>query len=578
VRSPAARSPAADADKEETMSLDAWIEEQRVAFDVPGLAVAVIQDGKTVLSQGFGLRDAEGGLPVTPDTSFAIASVTKAFTAAGVGALVDDGLVEWDRPVREYLSDFQMYDHVATECMTPRDLLCHRSGLPRHDVVWYANTDLTRAEVVSKLRYLQPNKSFRSTWQYNNLMFVTAGRICEVLTEKSWEDLISTRIFARAGMDSSSFSHDASSDVALPYALRKDVVVRIPYQSAPEVCGPAGSIYSTLTDLTAWLRVQLDSGKLGETEVLSPETIKQMHAPQMVMSESTLFPESFNSAYGLGWFIGTHRGHKCVHHGGNIDGFTSLVTMLPNDNIGVVILSNKGGTAIRDAISCHVFDELLGLEPLPWAQRWLDFERSLNTGMKEAKARAERVEGTSLAHPLDDYAGDYEHPAYGRFSVESTDGGLVPHFRSMETRLVHRHYDVFDLELEAIENEQLPVTFQTAPDGRVASISVPLEASVDPIVFTRVREPMPAPEICERFVGTYAIGPIEVEVAFSEPDKLTGTVPGQGTLKLIPDNGLRFKIEDAPGLTVTFVLEGDGPATEIVAQPVGVLKRKPDGE
>ena len=558
------------------MSLDAWIEEQRTAFDVPGLAVSVIQDGKTVLSQGFGLRDVEKNLPVTPDTGFAIASVTKAFTAAGVGALVDDGLIEWDTPVREYLADFQMHDHVATECMTARDLLCHRSGLPRHDLVWYGNTSLTRAEVVSKLRHLEPNKSFRSTWQYNNLMFVTAGRLCEVMSGKSWEDLIRERIFARAGMDSSSFSQTERSDVALPYELRKDAVVRVPYQSAPDVCGPAGSIYSTLTDLTAWMRVNLDKGKLGDTEVLSSNTIRQMHAPQMVMPEDTLFPESYNSAYGLGWFIGTHRGRKNVHHGGNIDGFTSLVTMLPNEGIGVVILSNKGGTFLREALSAHVFDELLGLEPLPWAERYLDLERTIRAGAKEAKARAERVEGTSPSHPLEEYAGSYEHPAYGTIAIEVAEGRLQPRFREMNISLAHRHFDVFDVEIDIIEDAQIPATFATAADGSVASLSIPLEGSVDPIVFTRVAEPMPAPETCERFAGTYAMGPIELVVAFTAPDKLTGTVIGQGTFKLLPDKGLRFKVDGAPGATIEFVLDADGPAQEVVVQPMGVLKRKTD--
>ncbi len=559
------------------MSLDAWIEEQRKAFEVPGLAVAVVQDGKSVLSQGFGLRDVAAGLPVTPDTGFAIASVTKAFTAATVGALVDDGLVEWDRPVREYVPNFQMFDHVATECMTSRDLLCHRSGLPRHDVIWYGRSDISRAEIVKTLRHLQPSKPFRSTWQYNNLMFVTAGHLCEVLTGRSWEELVRERIFERAGMSSSTFSYTDSGElgeVSLPYARRKGDVTLVPYVVSPEVCGPAGSIYSTLADLTSWLRVNLEGGSLGPQEVLSEDTVRQMHAPQMVMSPQAFFPEVHDTAYGLGWQIGNYRGHKMVHHGGNIDGFTSLVTMLPDDGIGVAFLSNKGVTLLRAALAYHVFDELLGLDPLPWGERLLGLERAMLGGAKEAKRLADRVEGTSPAHPLDHYAGTYDHPAYGSLVIEVDGDGLRPHFRQLTVELRHRHYDLFDLEIEQAEDAQMTASFTTAVDGSIDSLSIALEPTVDPIVFKRVPEGMPSQDVCERLAGVYVMGPLEVTVEFSLPDKLVGRIPGSGVFRLTPYRGLKFRVEGIQNATATFKLEDSGKATEVLVQPVGVLTRK----
>ncbi len=354
-------------------------------FAVPGLAVGVVHAGKTVLSQGFGLRDVDEALPVTPDTAFAIGSVTKSFTAAAVGALVDDGLLEWDRPVREYIANFQMHDHIATECITPRDLLCHRSGLPRHDFVWYGASELSRGDVVARLRYLPPNKSFRSAWQYNNLMYITAGHLCELVSGQTWEELVRRRILDRLEMPATSFSHQpsgAQGEVALPYALRKGEVIRVPYDVSPEVSGPAGNIYSTLTDMTNWLRVHLVEGRLGEQQVFTEDTIRQLHAPQMAMPEDRVFSELFNSAYALGWFIGSYRGRKLVHHGGNIDGFTALVTMLPDEGAGAVILSNKDATPIREAIALHAFDELLGLEPLPWGERLKEREDAALTGAK----------------------------------------------------------------------------------------------------------------------------------------------------------------------------------------------------
>ncbi|MGH2758976.1 MAG: serine hydrolase [Actinomycetota bacterium] len=558
------------------MSLDDWIEEQRKAFEVPGLAVGVIHDAKTVLSRGFGLRDVAGGLPVTPDTGFGIASVTKAFTAAAVGALVDDGLVEWDRPVREYIPNFKMHDHVATGCLTPRDLLCHRSGLPRHDVVWYGRSDRTRAQLVESLRHLQPSKPFRSTWQYNNLMYVTAGHLCEILTGSTWEELVRRRIFGRAGLTASTFSHEESGElgeVCLPYARRKSEVTLIPYRSSSDATGPAGSIYSTLADMSAWLRLNLDGGKLGDQRVLSEDTVRQLHAPQMVMSEQSFFPEVYDSAYGLGWHIGNYRGRKVVHHGGNIDGFTSLVTMLPGEGAGVVVLANKGATLIRGAIAYHVFDELLGLDPLPWGQRLVGLEQAMVTGAKEAKRLADRVEGTTPAHPLEDYAGSYEHPAYGSLDVEIDGDRLRPKFRDLDVSFEHRHYDLFDLEIEEVEDAQLTATFHTSPDGTITSMSAPLEPTVDPIVFARVPDPMPPAEVCERIAGTYAMGPLDVTIEFAAPDRLVGRIPGSGAYALVPYRGLKFRVEGLQHATATFKQE-DGRFVELLLQPVGVLRRK----
>ncbi len=567
------------------MALDTLIEELRETFEVPGIAVGVLQDGKTVLSQGFGLRDVEQHLPVTPGTAFAIASVTKAFTAAAVAALVDDGLLEWDRPVREYIPDFQMYDHIATEAMTARDLLCHRSGLPRHDIVWYRNKTLTRADIVARLRYLKPNKSFRSTWQYNNLMYVTAGYLCEVVTGETWEELVRRRLLERMSMTATSFSFEDSGvdgQVSLPYGKRKGEVVQIPYERSLRVSGPAGSIHSTLTDMMQWVRVNLDDGKLGDEQVLSPEAVRQLRAPHMVMPPGRIFPEVYDQAYALGWFIGSYRGRRYVHHGGNTDGFTSLVAMLPDEGIGAVILSNRQATLSREAIAFGVFDELLGLDPLPWGKRLKEREDAMNEGMKEAKSRASRVDGTAPGHPLEDYAGTYEHPAYGSFVVDLVDGQLKPSFRELSIEMRHRHFEVFDVELEDYEDSQLTATFSTGVDGAIESVTLPLEPFVEPIVMKRVPDPMPAREVCEQLARSYFMGPVEIAIEFTPPDRLSVRIPGaeRGTFALLAHRGLRFKVEGMDPASAEFILDESGEPIELVLQPVGVLRpnRPSNGE
>ncbi len=554
----------------------AWIEDQLGRFEVPGAAVALVQDGKVLLQEGFGYRDVEQQLPVTPDTAFAIASATKAFTAAGVGALVDDGLLEWEAPVRRYLTDFELFDHVATERLTVRDLLCHRSGLPRHDTVWYGNSYDDRASVVARLRHLKPNQDFRTTWQYNNLMFMTAGHLCEVVTGESWEDLLRARLLVPLGMTATSFAHEEAAeltDVALPYAERDGQVTRIPYAPETSLSGPAGSIFSPLGDMVAWLRATLDGGRLDDVQVVSPATVRELLAPQMVMPEASLFPETRDTAYGLGWFIGNYRGHKLVHHGGNIDGFTSLVTMLPDDGIGVVCISNKGATLLRAAVSFHLFDEVLGLEPIAWEERIRALEVATKGGAKEAKAQVTRVAGRPPAHPLEEYAGQYEHPAYGRFDVEVVDGGLVPRFRDLRVTFVHRHYDTFDLQVEQWEDLQLPATFRTDVEGDVDALELPLEPTVDPIVFSRLPDSdLSDPAFLARLEGRYAMGPLTVVVSQSRPGTLIGAIQGQPPATLLPHRGWTFKMEGNQSVRATFDLDEGGTVLQLLLQPTGVFR------
>ena len=232
------------------IGFDSFVNEAIKAWEVPGLALGIVKDGRIILAQGYGFRDIEGKLPVTPKTLFAIGSCTKAFTTFVMGTLVDEGKLDWDAPVRNYIPEFRMYDRVATELMTPRDLVTHRSGLPRHDLVWY-NATISRKKIVDRLPYLVPSETFRSKFQYNNLMFMTAGYLVERVTGQSWEDTVRHRIFEPLGMTGSNFSvkdSQKTADFAKPYADRDDKVVEVPFRDISNA-GPAGSINSNVEDM-----------------------------------------------------------------------------------------------------------------------------------------------------------------------------------------------------------------------------------------------------------------------------------------------------------------------------------------
>src|ERR1051325_4613052 len=291
---------------------DEFTEEALKDWNVPGLAVAVVLKDHIVYAKGFGFRDREKKLPVTTNTLFAIGSTTKAMTTFLIGILVDEGKVDWDKPVRRYLPEFRLYDPQASEAITPRDLVTHRSGLPRHDMVWYNNTNLTRRELVQRLAYLEPSEGFRAKFQYNNLMYATAGYLVEQITGKSWEQNVRQRIFEPLGMQRSNFSvHDSQSDsdFALPYEEKREKVKRMAFRNI-DVMGPAGSVNSSITEMSQWLMLNLNKGKFGDRQLISPATLADIHSPHMTTGASVYRPEISQAAYGLGWMVDTYRGHR----------------------------------------------------------------------------------------------------------------------------------------------------------------------------------------------------------------------------------------------------------------------------
>lgn len=547
-------------------------------WKVPGLGISIVKDGKVIISKGFGFRDVKKGLKVTPRTLFAIGSCSKAFTAVTMGILVDEGKLDWDKPVREYLPSFKLKDPFATEGMTPRDLVCHRSGLPRHDSMWYGSS-ATRKELFDRLQYLEPSRDFRTTYQYQNLMFMTAGYMVGKIAGTTWEKFVLDRIFGPLGMNDSNFSVEDSKkapDFALPYMEKEGKVIEIPFRNIDTV-GPAGSINSNVIDMTDWLLLNLKKGKFGEKQIISEESLREIHSPQMISSKSYKYDESFYSTYGMGWGITSYRGHLMLSHGGGIDGFTARVTFMPRDNIGMVIFTNMSGTPLPAIVVYNAYDRLLGFDQIPWNKRIKDQRDKAKEEAEKAKKEKDkdRKLNTKPSHPLGDYAGDYEHPGYGVVAIKKEGDRLKGVFNSISFDVKHYHYDIFEMNNEFLDITQ-KVSFFTDNKGNISSLSIQLEDSVEAIVFTKMPEKkMKERSFLEKFVGEYLLGEITVTVSLKGDNELVLYVPGQPKYELVPYKGTEFNLKNLTGYSVEFVVNEAGKVTEAkVTQPNGVFTAK----
>jgi CubicO group peptidase (beta-lactamase class C family) len=544
------------------------------------MAIAIVKGKDVTWSKGFGLRDVEKNLPVTADTIFAIGSSTKAFTTFALGTLVDEGKVEWDKPVRNYIPWLKLYDPSATERLSVRDLVTHRSGLPRHDLVWYNNYDATREAFVRKLAFLEPSADLREKWQYNNLMYLTAGYLTEVLTGKSWEDAVRARVFEPLGMRRSNFSVKDSqrdNDFAQPYAKRSDKVVKIPFRDITNI-GPAGSINSSVNEMAHWVIAHLNGGKYGDKQIASASTVNEMHLPQMATGAPGDHAEISSMDYGLGWMIDTYRGHQRVQHGGNIDGFSANVVLFPKDKLGIVVLTNLNGTPLRDLITRELADRFFKLSNVQWIDAAAANRATLEAASKagESKKEAARVAGTQPAHKLEDYVGEYDHPGYGIVKVSLNAGKLTASFNAIETPLEHWHYETFNGgKGKEVTFENMKYTFQTDAKGYVARLVAAFEPTVDEIVFAKKPDArlLDAAHLA-RFVGSYDLLGQTVTVSLKGNILLMQT-GNQRPAELMPGLDGSFTPKVARSQSMYFVTDASGNVTAVeLRQPSTVLTAK----
>ena len=558
-------------------SVERFVVEQLAAWEVPGCAVAAVRGGRVELAGGWGLRDTAAGLPVTQDTLFAIGSTTKAFTATTVGALVDEGLLEWDRPLRDYVPGVRLHDPFVSDRLTIVDLLSHRSGLPRHDLTWIGQPGRSRAEIVRSLRFLPLSRDLRQEYQYCNLGYLVAGHVVEALSGVRWEDFARGRLLEPLGMRRTNLSVAemlADADHAAAYTRRGGAIAEVPQRPLPAMA-PAGAINSSAADMARWLLAQLAGGELDGATVMSPATAKRQLMPHMLTPDAGDMPGLTQYGYGLGWSIGRYRDHRIALHAGGIDGFTTYCVLLPDDDAGVVVLTNSSASLMHLVVACRVVDELLGAEPVDMFGYLKPRFDAVMAGIGEAKATRRVVSGAPPARPLSAYAGQYEHPGYGTIAVALDGDALKPSLGTMDLSLAHRHYETFDLTWHEMGDQPMvfPLTFLAGPDGDVNALSVQFEPLVEPLRFDR-RPDAHGPEVLRGLCGSYAMGPIEIAVALRGERTLTVTAPGSPALDLEPAGGLRFGVKDQPAVTAEFEVDDNGAVTRLIVQPLGIFLPK----
>lgn len=576
----AGASPADDA-RHSLVGFDQWVDSAMAAWQVVGMGVGIIADGQIVYEHGFGYRDLKQKLPVTTQTLFAIGSCSKAFTVFALGTLVDQGKIAWDNPVIDYLPDFRMYDPDVTREITVRDLITHRSGLPRHDLVWYNNNSISRAELVHRIRFLKPNKGLRQTFQYNNLMFVTAGYLLGHVVGTPWEQAIKQIAFQPLGMTSTDVSVSAmqqAPDYSLGYAVRNDSIERLPFRDISLV-GPAGAINSNVNDMLKWVGMHLAGGTVNGKQLIQRSTLNEMYTPQMTIAQMPSRPEVGATAYGMGWFIQEYRGHYLVQHGGNIDGFSAMVVLFPQDNVGMVILTNQNGAALPGLVLRHAADRIFHEKPIDWNKQALAQRDRARAAAKEAqkKKTSVRVPNTHPSHPLADYVGDYADSGYGTLHITMDGDHLVATYHHIPTTLGHWHYDVFN----GTRNPKDPTfadmkyQFRNDLDGNVTEVRAPFEPNVDPIVFHRLPDArLSDPGFLQRFVGHYALVNDTVAITL-QGNALVAVVGNQPPYQLVPKRGTEFLLKGVTGFSVAFTMAEDGTVTDAqFRQPNGVFTAK----
>jgi CubicO group peptidase (beta-lactamase class C family) len=483
---PGAAAPPVDA-----KAIDAAVRRSLEVWQVPGVAVGIVRDGEVIYLKGHGVREAGGKDAITPDTLFPVASCTKAFTTAAMAILVDEGKMGWDDPVRKHVPFFRLSDPLADANVTLRDLVCHRTGLAGHDLLWY-RSPWSVEEIVRRAGRLPLDRPFRTAFQYQSAMFMAAGLAVQSAAGQPWEQFVQKRLLDPLEMKATVFTSTAalrSADCASPHRInglgRAEVMPRYPLK-APD---PAGSIHSSARDLCKWLRFHLDEGSVGERRLVSARELGQTHTPQMVIGldrhARALWPDTAQMSYGMAWVIQDHRGHKLVSHSGAIDGFRAHLTMVPDQRLGIVILGNLHHTRMNLALSNTLLDLLLGLPRKDWDGL---IREALLRGEREeaekARARKERRHhGTRPSREAAAYAGDYEHPAYGTAHVSVERGRLVWRWNHFGGPLEHFHYDTFVLP-DAVLGEP-HIVFTLGEDGGVVSMKVLGNMNVE---FRRVKK------------------------------------------------------------------------------------------
>lgn len=467
---------------------DAYVARALQEFDVPGVAIAIVKDGKVILSKGYGARKVGDPTPVDENTLFGIASNSKAFTAACLAILVDEGKLKWDDPVINHYPEFQMYDPYVTREMTVRDLLVHRSGLGlgAGDLLYFPRSTYTSEEILKKLRYIKPNKSFRSGYDYDNILYLVAGQVIKNVTGKSWSEFVKERIFTPLGMKTSNTSVNQfrpTDNVAYPHSKVTGKLQVVDFSDLDNNA-PAGAINSSVKEMTPWLITQLNGGAINDQqrlfsagqgrEMWQAVTPLRVNEPPPPLAATR--PNS--SAYALGWFLSDYRGRRLVWHTGGLSGMVSRVTLVPDEKLGIVILTNQENGAAFNSLTYRLLDAFFNAPPTDWTNIYSTLLKQRGSGVADGlqKLFAGRNAASTPSLPLEKYAGTYRDVWYGDVNIKLENGKLImsfSHTPSLTGELEHFQYNTFVARWrERTLDADAFVTFSLTPEGLIDEIKM----------------------------------------------------------------------------------------------------------
>jgi CubicO group peptidase (beta-lactamase class C family) len=463
---------------------DAYVSQAVMDWEVPGLAVAVVKDDSVVFAKGYGVLRLGDDEPVNVHTLFANASTTKAFTSMAVAMMVDAGKLSWNDRVSEYVPEFVLYDPYPTREITIRDLLSHRVGFGDPWYLWWG-VDVGFREMIGRLQYVEPQSSFRSAYAYNNVSFATAGTIAGRVDSTTWDDLVTKRILEPLGMEETvtqALHLQGLDNVTAIHDVIDDTLREISDTGVGLVdpIAPAGSMYSSVMDMTRWLRFLLNEGRVGDEQLVSDAAFAELFRPQTIIPVGNFYPtaqltQPRFTAYGFGWFLQDYRGEFVAFHTGSIDGTVAIVGMLPDHELGVVVFANRDHTELRHALMLRVFDAYLGEPRRDWSVELKELYDGFaaEAADQEKKFQEERVANTTPTLPLAEYAGTYTDRLFGSVTI-STNGDALVLERSpyLTADLEHWHYDTF---LAVYRNRWVgegTATFVIGNDGKVKAMEL----------------------------------------------------------------------------------------------------------
>lgn len=548
-------------DKEMEANLKKW--------NIPGVGVGIVKNGKLVFVKGYGYRDYEKKLPITENTLFQIASNTKLFTSTAIGFMVNEGKLDWDKPIKTFVPSIRFYNDELNNNVTIRDMLSHRTGVTRHDHI-QEKADFTREELFEKLKYLEPSVPLRQKFLYNNLMYAAAGHIINLTEGKTWENYVQEKILNPLQMKNTIFSiadMKKQADIFVPYNEKRDtsVLYKIDYYSAMDGVGPAGSIISNISDLSHWLTALMNKGMYEGKQVIPESVLNATMEPTIPWFNQSLaqgYTEVLNPVYGMGRLTQSYRGHQMVMHGGDLNGIHSQISYMPQDGVGVIVFVIGDHSLPYNYITYNIYEYLLGLSVTPWSERELNNRDAAKKIQKEgmAKATAGQVKNTKPSHPLTDYLGDFENPAYGVINVSQKDTTMLFTLHKIQIPMHHFHYDRFDTKNDE-ENGFYSLNYQTNPQGEIDRLVVSMDESE--VAFTKRPDAnLSSPETLAKYTGKYKVGTNVLTVVLKDQKHLF--IEGAPDIELIPYKPNIFKTKVFSDYIIEFVVEnGKVTATKI---------------